>query len=78
MDFNPKGLATGIGSFPQTDPGAACEQILTCMPEIPLWPQLPNIDFHEQMEIQYAEGFPCVVFDDIKKRMHFEIGEDPT
>jgi hypothetical protein len=78
MDFNPKGLATGIGSFPQTDPGIVSELILKNLPEIPLWPQLPNTDFHEQMEIQYTEGFPCVVFDDIKKRMHFEIGEDPT
>jgi hypothetical protein len=78
MEFNPKGLATAIGSFPQTDPGEVCKLILTCLPEIPLWPQLPNTDFHEQMEIQYTEGFPCVVFDDIKKRMHFEIGEDPT
>jgi hypothetical protein len=78
MVFNPKGIATGIGSFPQTDPERVSDLILTNIPEIPLWPQLPNTDFHEQMEIQYTEGFPCVVFDDIKKRMHFEIGEDPT
>jgi len=78
MDFNPKGLATGIGSFPQTESGVVSELILTHLPEIPLWPQLPNTDFHEQMEIQYTEGFPCIVFDDIKKRMHFKIGEDPT
>jgi hypothetical protein len=78
MDFNPKGIATGIGSFPQTDSRVVSELILKTLPEIPFWPQLPNTDFHEQMEIQYTEGFPCVVFDDIKKRMHFEIGEDPT
>lgn len=77
MDFNPKGFATAIGSFPQTDPGIVSELILKNLPEIPLWPQLPNTDFHEQMEIQYTEGFPCVVFDEIKNRMHFEIGEDP-
>src|SRR4030042_228312 len=78
MDFNPKGLATAIGSFPQTDPGIVSELILKNLPEIPLWPQLPNTDFHEQMEIQYTEGFPCIVFDDVRKRMHFETGEDPT
>jgi hypothetical protein len=78
MDFNPLGFATAIGSFPQTDPGVVSELILSNLPEIPLWPQLPNTDFHEQMEIQYTEGFPCVVFDEVKNRMHFETGEDPT
>jgi hypothetical protein len=78
MDFNPKGIATAIGSFPQTDPQTVSELILKYLPEIPLWPQLPNTDFHEQMEIQYSEGFPCVIFDEIKQRMHFEIGDDPT
>jgi hypothetical protein len=56
MDFDPKGLATGIGSFPQTDPGIVSELILANLPEIPFWPQLPNTGFHEQMEIQYTEG----------------------
>ncbi len=78
MTFNPKCLATGIGSFPDLDAGKACDLILDTLPEIPFWPQMPNIDFREQMEIQYSEGFPCVVLDEAKSKMIFDTSGDPT
>ncbi len=78
MRFIPQGTATAIGSFPHRDPEPACELILKHMPEIPIWPQLPNADFREQMEIQYSEGMPCVVVDEAKERIYFETGGDPT
>jgi len=78
MTFNPKCLATGIGSLPNEDPSAACELILECTPEIPFWPQLPNTDFREMMEIQYSEGLPCVSFDEEKQRMYFDTSGDMT
>ncbi|MBN2320784.1 MAG: hypothetical protein JXR49_17020 [Acidobacteria bacterium] len=78
MRFSPQGLATAIGSFPHREPEAACELILKHIPEIPIWPQLPNADFREQMEIQYSEGMPCVVVDEEKERIYFETGGDPT
>ena len=78
MRFSPKGIATAIGSFPHTEPEAACELILKHIPEIPIWPQLPNADFREQMEIQYSEGMPCVVVDEAKEKIYFETGGDPT
>lgn len=78
MAFNPKCLATGIGSFPDLDAGKACDLILDALPEIPFWPQMPNIDFREQMEIQYSEGFPCVVLDEAKSKMIFDTSGDPT
>ena len=78
MTFDPKCMATGIGSFPHQDVSAACELILKTTPEIPLWPQLASIDFREQMEIQYSEGLPCVVLDEVKQRMYFDTSGDPT
>lgn len=78
MTFNPKCLATGIGSFPDLDAGKACDLILDTLPEIPFWPQMPNTDFREQMEIQYSEGFPCVVLDEAKSKMIFDTSGDPT
>jgi methionine synthase II (cobalamin-independent) len=78
MNFNPKGIATAIGSFPHKDAAKACELVLKYIPEMPIWPQLPNIDFKEQMEIQYCEGFPCVILDESKQRMYFNIGGDIT
>jgi len=78
MSFNPQCIATGIGSFPHTDAGAACDVILSTIPEVPVWPQLLKIDFREQMEIQYSEGLPCVVFDETKHRIYFNTSGDYT
>ena len=78
MAFHPKCMASGIGSFPHADAAAACELILNTIPEMPVWPQLSNIDFREQMEIQYSDGMPCVVLDEAKQRMYFDTSGDPT
>ena len=78
MAFNPECLATAIGSMPHDDPSVACDIILDTIPDIPIWPQLPNTDFREEMEIQYSEGFPGVVLDEEKKRMYFETDADVT
>ncbi len=78
MSFEPNGLATAIGSLPHPDPEAACRVILNAIPEIPIWPQLPGIDYREGMEIQYTEGLPGVVMDPVGKRMHFDTGRDLT
>ncbi len=78
MPFIPQCIATGIGSFPHTDAGAACDVILSTIPEVPVWPQLSKIDFREQMEIQYSEGLPCVVFDETKNRIYFDTSVDYT
>ncbi|MFB0564416.1 MAG: hypothetical protein ACETWK_01900 [Candidatus Aminicenantaceae bacterium] len=78
MAFNPQCTATGIGSFPHKDPSIVCDIILNTLPEIPVWPQMPNTDFREQMEIQYSEGLPRVVLDEVKQRMYFDTSGDPT
>jgi hypothetical protein len=78
MTFESQCRATAIGSMPNTDPSIACDIILKSIPEIPIWPQLPATNFRENMEIQYSEGFPCVVLDEEKKRMYFETDRDIT
>jgi len=78
MIFNPQCLATAIGSLPHKDPSTACDVILESIPEIPIWPQLPKMDFREEMEIQYSEGIPCVVLDEEKRRMYFDTSRDAT
>ncbi len=78
MRFSPRGLATAIGSFPHQAPEAACELILKYIPEIPIWPQLPNAGFREQMEIQYSEGMPNVVVDEARERIYFDTSGDST
>ena len=78
MSFDPQCLATGIGSFPHTDVERACDLILETIPAIPIWPQLPNANYREQMEAQYSEAFPNVVFDDLKEKMYVNTGEEST
>jgi len=78
MRFNPDCLATAIGSLPHREPSVACEVILNCIPEIPIWPQLPKTDFREEMEIQYSEGLPCVELDEAQQKMHFKTSGDIT
>ena len=57
-------LPTAIGSMPQTDPQAACSQVVHYLKDIPAWPQLPKRSFQENMYVQYSEGFPGVAFKD--------------
>jgi methionine synthase II (cobalamin-independent) len=59
--FELNGLATAVGSMPHVDPRKACSLVLTHLPEIPAWPQLPKRSFKENMYVQYSEGFPSIV-----------------
>lgn len=68
MKFEPRFMATGIGSLPHTSAERACEVVLENVPEAPFWPQLPNISFLENMWVQFSEGLPgLVVLEDQKK-----------
>jgi hypothetical protein len=76
MKFNPQCTATAIGSYPHQDVKAACDLILKTTPEIPFWPQLPNLDYRELMDFQYCEGIPRVVLDADEKTMHIDTSGD--
>ncbi|MDD5706643.1 MAG: hypothetical protein PHR35_12030 [Kiritimatiellae bacterium] len=76
MTFQPKFMATAIGSMPFDNADAAVDVSLKCLPEAPIWPQLPKFGMNEQMEIQYSEGMPCAVIDRDKQRLYFQTGQD--
>ena len=57
-------LPTAIGAMPQTDPQAACSQVIHYLKDIPVWPQLPKRSFQENMYVQFSQGFPGVVVKD--------------
>ncbi len=76
MNSKPRFLATAIGSLPLTDAAKAVEVVLASIPEAPIWPQLPRLGIHEQMEVQYSEGIPCAVIDRDKNRMYFDTSID--
>ena len=76
MSFEPKFLATAIGSMPFDDAEYAVDVSLKNLPDAPIWPQLPKFGMNEQMEVQYSEGMPCAVIDREKKRMFFNTADD--
>jgi cobalamin biosynthesis protein CobD len=78
MSFEPSCAATAIGSLPHKDPEQACKVVLESIPNGPIWPQLPANGLHEQMEIQYSEGIPRVVLDQVKGRMYFDTTGDTS
>lgn len=55
MPFEPKCLATGIGSLPFTDAGRAMEMINKYFTDIPYWPQLPQRGREEHFVNQYLK-----------------------
>jgi methionine synthase II (cobalamin-independent) len=57
------GVATGIGSLPHSDPRAAAELVLRCLPDLPAAPQLPARDAREGMIAQWLGALPEVDVD---------------
>ena len=70
-----KFLSTAIGSMPFADAGRAVALSLETL-DAPIWPQLPKLGLREQMEIQYSEGMPRAVVDEVKGRMYFDTSGD--
>ena len=51
----PHGMATGIGSLPFTDPDQAVDFVLTHMPRLPHWPQMPRRGIEEYFVFQFLQ-----------------------
>ena len=78
MPFHPRFLVSAIGAMPFTDVGYAVDLSLRRMPEAPAWPQLPQLCLNEQMEVQIAEGVPCLTIDRERRRVFFDSSGDCT
>ncbi|PKO21529.1 MAG: hypothetical protein CVU38_14330 [Chloroflexi bacterium HGW-Chloroflexi-1] len=59
--FEPRCLATTIGSLPHTDVALGTARMFESTPEIPAWVQFPRRTFHENMMMQFTEGMPGLV-----------------
>ncbi len=75
--LHPQCITIAIGSLPYSDPEEAVEAMLKYTPVCPGWPQLPKVDFREGMYIQYAEGMPAAVVDEVEKRIWFDSEKAP-
>ncbi|MCD6292383.1 MAG: methionine synthase [Deltaproteobacteria bacterium] len=73
--FLPRCMAIAIGSLPQSEVAPTLDLITDCLPEAPFWPQLPNRSFLEGMYVQYGEGLPGVVLDEVGERFYLDSGQ---
>ncbi len=72
MKKNTGFLATAIGSLPHTDPQKAVELIFKQFPDIPVLPQLANVNPNEDMTAQLNEKIPGVLYDETDKRWYID------
>lgn len=54
-------LTTAMAVMPHKDADRAIE--LACSLDIPFWPQLPRLNYYEDMYVQASEHFPGIVLD---------------
>ena len=59
-----------MGIMPHTDIEKALRLSLSL--DIPFWPQLPNINFYEDMYAQVSQNFPGITVDPEDKRISFD------
>ncbi len=64
-------MTTAMGIMPHTDVDKALELALTL--DIPYWPQLPKVNFYEDMYAQISEHFPGITLDTENRYVNFSI-----
>ena len=69
MTFLGNCRATGIGSLPATDVGEAVASVFADCPDLPYWPQLPNVSVAEGMNEQASAGLPGLVKEEKRLRI---------
>ena len=62
---------TAMGIMPHTDVDKALQLALTL--DIPYWPQLPKVNYFEDMYAQISEHFPGITIDPKKREIRFSL-----
>lgn len=64
-------LTTAMAVMPHKDIDRALEAALSL--DVPFWPQLPNLNYYEDMYVQAAEHFPGILLDVEKRTLAFSM-----
>lgn len=64
-------LTTAMAVMPHKDADRALEVALSL--DVPFWPQLPLLDYHEDMYVQASEHFPGIVLDMQARKLGFSM-----
>ncbi|MFP4454014.1 MAG: hypothetical protein ACLFNW_11465 [Desulfobacterales bacterium] len=62
-------MTTAMAVMPHTDADRALDVALSL--DIPFWPQLPRLNYYEDMYVQAAEHFPGIVLDIENRKLSF-------
>src|SRR5208282_2504607 len=62
-------LTTAMAVMPHRDVDRALETALSL--DVPFWPQLPLLNYHEDMYVQASEHFPGIVLDMENRTLRF-------
>jgi len=69
MPFAGKLMTSGMGILPHKYLDDAMELVMSL--DIPFWPQLPKINYYEDMYVQATEKFPGVIVEPEAAKIHF-------
>jgi hypothetical protein len=64
-------LATAMAVMPHRDVDRALCATLSL--DVPFWPQLPLLSYHEDMDVQASEHFPGILVDMEKRSIRFSM-----
>ncbi len=64
------GTALAIGSFSWEDVDKTLSVIFQYFGEVPLWPQLPNLNIKEQMYTQFYDGIGGIRLDELRGKLY--------
>jgi hypothetical protein len=66
-------LTTAMAVMPHKDVDRALELALSL--DVPFWPQLPHVNYYEDMYVQASEHFPGILLDLEKRTLRFSMGK---
>ena len=61
---------TAMGIMPHDSAAEALDAALGL--DIPFWPQLPRVSYHEDMYVQAMENFPGLIIDEGNRHIHVD------
>ena len=64
-------LTTAMAVMPHTDVDRALDA--ACAMDIPFWPQLPRVNYYEDMYVQASENFPGILLDRSAQTLRFSM-----
>ncbi|MFP3980266.1 MAG: hypothetical protein ACLFUY_02645 [Desulfobacterales bacterium] len=64
-------MTTAMAVMPHTDVDRALDAAMSL--DIPFWPQLPRLNYYEDMYVQAAEHFPGIVLDVENRKLSFSM-----